>query len=347
MSVYYDLRRFMEGLSGRHEGYVLSCLPSSEDPRDYKYVQLFGNVKDLEPEPIDYRPVLPAVFDQGDRGSCVACACAWTLKAYEEIKQGDYPPGGMSAAFLYSLCKQNDGMPDQEGTTCRSALQVLRKVGICTEALMPYVSLSDLPPPQVPRVASESIAAAAAFKIHSYAQLCGYDNLDRSQTLNDMRRALKEQGPFIIALLVCENFTPDQDGFLPLPEGSVQGGHAVGIVGDQPDKKAFILRNSWGKTWGMDGNAYLPYDWVTSRSFHTWYVFEAWTAVDLLISGPASQIEISPGSRIILVDGVETNLNEAAFLNNNRLMVPLRDLASVMGYQVSWYGRKVVLKKPN
>lgn len=347
MSEYYNLRRFLETLSGQHEGYALSCLPSSEDPRDYKYIRLFGSTDSLEPETIDYRSSLPGVFDQGQRGSCVACACAWTLKAYEEIKQGDYPPGGMSAAFLYTLCKQIDGLPDQEGTTPRSALQVLRKVGICKEELMPYSTLSSLPAPRVPSPTPEALSAASSFRIQTYAQLCAYNDRDRSQMVNTMRQALKEQGPFIMALLICSNFKPDKDGFLPVPEGGVQGGHAVGIVGDLPDQQAFILRNSWGRSWGLDGYAYLPYEWVASRGPGGWTVFEAWTAVDTVLAPPAGRIEICPGLKTILVDGVQTSLDETAIMSNNRLMVPVRDLAAAMGYRVSWYGRKVMLIKPS
>jgi len=50
---------------------------------------------------------------------------------------------------------------------------------------------------------------------------------------------------------------------LPLPDGQILGGHAIGIAGDLPDKKALILRNSWGPGWCINGYTFLPYDLFT------------------------------------------------------------------------------------
>ncbi|HWP97620.1 MAG TPA: C1 family peptidase [Syntrophomonadaceae bacterium] len=344
---YYRLRRLMEDLPKEHQGYPLWCLPSGEDPRDFKYLRLIGGAVNQEPTPIDYRSALPPAFDQGQRGSCVACASTWTLKAYEEIKQGDYPTEGLSAAFLYSMCKEMDGMYGQEGTTPRAAMQVLQKYGICGEELMPYSTLTDLPAPHLPAVPDNAVEAAAAFRIKSYAQLCGYGDQDRSQVISAMRQALKQEGPFIMALIVCENFEPDQDGKLPVPAGSIRGGHAVGIVGDMPEQGALIMRNSWGTEWGMDGYALLPYEWINSKSEFGWDVFEAWTATDLSVSHSASKIEIFPEAKTMLVDGVTVLFDQSMDSSVNRFMLPVRTLAEAMGYQVTWYGRKIVLIKPN
>jgi Cysteine protease len=344
---YYQLRRFMETLGNYHEGYPLLCLPSPEDPRDYQYLRLMGAAAG-EPTTIDYRSGLPPVFDQGERGSCVACASTWTLKAYQEIVQGNYPPAGLSTAFLYSMCKQVDGMPAEEGTTPRAALKVLKSHGVCSEEMMPYHLLTDLPAPRTPEIPEPALSAAQDFKIQSYASVCGYADRDRSQALPAIRQALKQQGPLLLALMVSANFIPDEQGMLPLPQGLPQGGHAVGIVGDLPEQEALILRNSWGAAWGQDGYAYLPYGWLEAKNAGGWQVFEAWTAVDMAVARPASRIEISAGAASMLVDGVEEFLEHPAFENEKRLLIaPVRSLASAMGYQVRWYGKKLVLIKPN
>jgi len=41
---------------------------------------------------------------------------------------------------------------------------------------------------------------------------------------------------------------------------TVRGGHAVAIVGYTPDR--FIVRNSWGTTWGDKGFAYASLDYA-------------------------------------------------------------------------------------
>ena len=52
--------------------------------------------------------------------------------------------------------------------------------------------------------------------------------------------------------------------------GKCMGGHAATLVGF--DKKHFIVRNSWGKSWGNHGYAKMSYN-----DFEK-YVLEAWTA---------------------------------------------------------------------
>jgi C1A family cysteine protease len=299
-----------------------------------------------EAYPVDYRSQLPAVFDQGERGSCVACAGTWTIKAWQEMQQGDYPPDGFSAAFVYTLCKQQDGAPEEEGTQPRVAMKVLKKNGVCPEKAMPYTALTDLPAPEVPPVPGDAHGAAEPFRIQSYARLCSTGDRERGQVLAAMRQALQSEGPFMIALLVCNNFQPDRHNRLPLPQGAVRGGHAVGIAGDLPEEGCLILRNSWGSSWGDKGYAYLPYEWLDSRGEYGWNVFEAWTATDRVTSRLADRIVVTPGANYITVDGSRVSLAHPVVAGRNaHLMIPVYDLAENMGYQVRVEGKKLILTK--
>ncbi|PKM77844.1 MAG: hypothetical protein CVU90_05185 [Firmicutes bacterium HGW-Firmicutes-15] len=346
--IVYQLRRFFENLPKEHNGYPLRYFPSPYDPRDYIYTNLIGAAADEPAVSIDYRPNLPPVFDQEQRGSCVACASIWTIKAYEEIKQGDYPADGLSAAFLYSLCKQNDGMPSEEGTQPKTAMKVLQKYGVCPENTMPYSTLTDLPAPLVPNVSGKALDAAAVFRIETYAQLCSSYDLNRDQVLNAMRQALKREGPFMIALLVYDNFEPDENNFLPLPEGSVRGGHAVGIVGDLPNRGCLILRNSWGADWGDKGYAYLPYEWISRMSNMRWCVLEAWTATDITLPKLAAHIEITPGMKFMKVDGKRVALNQPVILSKvANPLLPMKAIAEKMGYKVDGDAHKIIISRLN
>lgn len=348
----YQLRHAMESMPQEFDGYKLFALPSPFDPRDYKYARLIAAtgtpVDEARPATIDYRPNLPQVFQQGNRGSCVAAATAWTMKAFQEVSQGDFPTSGLSTAYIYTKCKQLDEIPGVEGTYPRVAMKVLQKHGVCPEEWMPYWTLNNLPVPKVPEITNAAESRSGMYKIAAYAQICAPTDTDRSALLGTIRQALAREGPFVLALLVCDNFKPDATGRLPLPEGRVLGGHAVGIVGDLANDKALILRNSWGTGWGQDGYALLPYEWITRRYDYGWYVFEAWTSMDMTIPRAAANIEVSPGARHIIVDGHAVLIDQSAFLSSaGRLMLPIRAMGGNMGYLVNWDGQKATLTKPS
>lgn len=54
-------------------------------------------------------------------------------------------------------------------------------------------------------------------------------------------------------------FNPDFNGFLK-PTGQIEGGHALCIGGINFAQRFFVLYNSWGKDWGLAGNALLSFD---------------------------------------------------------------------------------------
>ena len=53
-----------------------------------------------------------------------------------------------------------------------------------------------------------------------------------------------------------------------MPESGekVVGGHAVLCVGYDDKSRTFLIRNSWGKSWGLKGYFKMPYSYLTSRS---------------------------------------------------------------------------------
>lgn len=332
---------------------TLGCWPSPWDPRDFKFAkiaQALGFAAVTLPSEWSFRPNLPPVWDQGPLGVCVSAASCWGVKAWQEIQQGDFPACGLSVAYLYALCKQRDGIPDQAGTYPRVVLKVLQDVGVCTEAELPYTWLKSdrsVPPPP-----SNLASSAAKYKIKSYAQICGSGDASRDGATMALKQAIYTQGPVLAAVLVCENFLDPQppDYLLPLPQGRVLGGHAVALTGWDDARQAFELRNSWGTGWGDRGYAWLPYQWLTARDRDVgyWYFFEAWTALDVVVAKPAQEIRVRPWSQKQVVDGVEVITDQPATLTEaRRMLAPVRFLASNMGYLVEWNGSEAVLRRIN
>ena len=53
----------------------------------------------------------------------------------------------------------------------------------------------------------------------------------------------------------------------------ILGGHAVVCVGYNEFSQKWIMRNSWGSSWGDKGYFYLPYNYLLNPSLTT----DMWT----------------------------------------------------------------------
>ena len=73
--------------------------------------------------------------------------------------------------------------------------------------------------------------------------------------------ALMEGGPVETAFTVYEDFYSYTSGVYIHTWGGVVGGHAVKIVGwgKQGDINYWIIHNSWGTDWGMDGIFWIEF----------------------------------------------------------------------------------------
>jgi C1A family cysteine protease len=65
-----------------------------------------------------------------------------------------------------------------------------------------------------------------------------------------------------------ESATVAKTGKLNLPKRKEKalGGHAVMAVGYDDASKRFLVRNSWGADWGLQGTFTMPYGYLDDRS---------------------------------------------------------------------------------
>ena len=57
-------------------------------------------------------------------------------------------------------------------------------------------------------------------------------------------------------------FYPDRNGTIRIG-GKLAGGHAYVINGVDTRTKLFRIKNSWGRTWGQQGHAYISFTDMT------------------------------------------------------------------------------------
>jgi len=210
------------------------------------------------PASTDLRAQCPKVYNQGQLGSCTANAISAAVE-FDLLKQdakSDFMP---SRLFIYYNERQIEGtVGSDSGAQLRDGVKVVAKLGACPETDWPYVIAKfAAQPPQ------KAYADARKDEARSYLRV--------PQALNQMKGCLAAGFPFVFGFTVYESFESPQvakTGMVPMPTPGekVLGGHAVCAVGYKDAKQTFIVRNSWGPTWGDKGYCYMPYAYLTDAS---------------------------------------------------------------------------------
>jgi hypothetical protein len=224
----------------------LGAIPSPPDARDFPVAALYA-ARGLAPAavfPAEYvvPGELPPVLDQDGTPQCVAYSSA-SLKLYEDrIDQHRWFPFDKPLFF-----SQIGGT--SKGAYVRAAFSRLLHYGYPLDGGV----------------------EADLHKVAAYYSV--------PVTTADLQAALMAFGPLVIAIdwdAAWDN--PRPDGTLPARTGS-RGGHAIAVIGWRTvnGRIYFRLRNSWGASWGVNGDCYLSEDFLGN-------VWEAWKAVDQIVA---------------------------------------------------------------
>jgi C1A family cysteine protease len=247
-------------------------VPDLPDARDFLFSAPEEVLTKL-PKKVDLRSKMPAVYDQGQLGSCTANAIGAAFE-FEHTKQGlkDFMP---SRLFIYYNERAMEGTVDTDsGAMIRDGMKSVAKLGVCTETTWPY---------DIPKFTEKPPKKA-------------YDEAGKHQALvyrrvlpnvHQMQGCLAAGYPFVFGFSVYESFmSPEvaKTGEVPLPPRGEQliGGHAVLAVGYDDAIQRFIVRNSWGDGWGIKGYCTMPYSYLTdpqlARDFWAIYTVEGTTS---------------------------------------------------------------------
>lgn len=254
-----------------------NLVPSPKDPRDY--LLLFSSRSGSRA--VDLRSRMPPVYRQDGLQSCTAQA---TGAAVHFSSRSATP----SRLFLwYNTRSVRGDMVNNVGCTIRDAVHSVVKQGVCREELWPYVrDMFDDKPSEL------CYAEAANWKMELYARV--------NQEVSQVEGALLSDLPVIFGMKTHKSFSDaGGTGLVKVPDppnDPHMGGHAMLIVGADPVRRVFIVRNSWGDTWGDKGHCYIPYELMMNTS----YVFDLWVVKDLDSMVPSPHTIVAPVSSTLI-----------------------------------------------
>lgn len=218
------------------------------------------------PTSVDLRADWWTINDQEFTGSCVGWATADGVVRWHMHQAGKLTDTQMlSPRHVWMASKETDsirGIPEtfleEAGTMLKAAMNIAHKFGVAREADLPFHVHTTM------YTGDENTfyAKAARYRVASYT------NLQRN--LTDWKTWLAQQGPILVGLNVDASWDDAGanggkiDVFKP---NTVRGGHAVALVGYRTDGR-FIVRNSWGTSWGDQGFGYVKPSYIQA-AFYT------------------------------------------------------------------------------
>lgn len=200
---------------------------------------------------VDLRKYCTPVGDQGQTSRCSAFAWTHATELVNNMKAGNTPRLSPSYTMLQFQRMQGDAQDYRyaytggDGTVSGTDPgQVLSEHGTCRQDLWP--DSSEIP------VTSERVLISDAEQHH-------LDAVPHPIALDDVRKALSAGCPVHVAINTGSSFSDvGRDGVFNAAEGPSgrHGRHAMLIVGYTGN--FYIIKNSWGESWGDKGYCYLP-----------------------------------------------------------------------------------------
>jgi C1A family cysteine protease len=244
---------------GAHGGF--GWVPDLPDHRDLFFAPDPVALKKLATTPhVDLSTLrqMPPVWDQDQLGSCTAHSVGVSFEfARRKAKKKAMMPARL---WIYFQERVIEGTVNEDaGAMIRDGFKVLANAGVPPESDWPYVIANFATPPPGTKINLD----AAKHKALAYKRV--------NQSLTSIKAALVSGFPVSFGFTVYESFESSEvasTGVVPMPTQGEKalGGHAVAAVGYDDPTQRFIVRNSWGTSWGQKGYFTMPYAFLTDPS---------------------------------------------------------------------------------
>jgi len=265
------------GWAGGDSGGWFGFSPDPVDPRD-KALDL--PISPSLPGFVDLRKWCSPVEDQGQINSCTAHAAITLFEYFLNRSFGKYVDG--SRRFVYKVTRNLLKREGDLGANSRTTMKALAMIGVTPENFWPYDEKNFDEEPS-----AFCYALASKYRATNYYRV-DVSGRTRDVVLQQIKESLADNRPLMFSMLVYKNCweQAQSTGKIPFPtEGDFRaGGHTMAAVGYDDSLKikntdprgiettgAFLVKNSYGCTWGDKGYGWLPYEYVLKPQSMDWW----------------------------------------------------------------------------
>jgi len=200
----------------------------------------------IVPERIDLSSKMPAVRSQSTTSTCVSWASTYAAASLALRARGPVSALALSPSFTYNQVSRDQWCGT--GTKISATLNLLRDVGALPIEEFAFDGgwCGRQPTPA-------QLERARQFRIKGWA---AFD----ASAVTKVKEQLARGAPVVFAMNVTQKMRALR-GDAVLDEDDVPGeGHAMVAVGYDDAKRAFLIHNSWGQSWGNKGYGWFGYE---------------------------------------------------------------------------------------
>lgn len=246
---------------------TLDAFPDKIDLKDWEYLPTLQAL----PDEIVNIHAVPAILDQGTEGACTGFALAAVINFLlhqRKLKRR------ISPRMIYELARRYDEWPGENysGSSARGAMKGWERHGVCTEILWPdHLHGADNFDQQ--RADEATLTPGGAYYRVDFRQVrhvhAAIHEVGIVYATLMVHAGWGQPGPSTVSLKAGA-ISKSQEIKIPVIQrkGNADGGHAIALVGYT--SQGFIIQNSWGKEWGKNGFALLPYEDFMIHATDVW-----------------------------------------------------------------------------